>query len=117
MRTRTCFAVAAAALLTAAGACSGERAELDAAAARGRKTWENVCIACHAPDPNLDGTLGPAVAGASLELLQAKVLRGEYPPGYAPRRPGAVMPKYPYVEERLADVAAYLAEVARPSAR
>jgi mono/diheme cytochrome c family protein len=114
MRTRAPLALAASALV-AAGACSGERAELGAAAARGRQSYENVCIACHAPDPNLDGTLGPAVAGASLALLEAKVLRGEYPPGHLPKRPGAVMPAYPYVEDRLEDLAAYLAEVARPA--
>lgn len=115
MRIRIRVALGSAALLAATGACSGERAELDAAATRGEKTYQNVCIACHAPDPNLDGTLGPAVAGASLELLQAKVLRGEYPAGYAPKRPGAVMPRYAHVEERLTDLSAYLAEVARPA--
>ena len=113
MKTRVCVAVGAAALLAAAEACSGERGELGAAATRGRQTYQNVCIACHHADPNLDGTLGPASAGASLELLRAKVLRGEYPAGYAPKRPGSVMPQYPYVEERIPDLAAYLAEVAK----
>ena len=39
-----------------------------------------------------DGSVGPAVAGASRELIEAKVLRGEYPPGYTPKRPGGAGP-------------------------
>ena len=78
---------------------------------RGRTVYQNVCIACHNADPSVDGSLGPAIAGASLELLQAKVLRGEYPPGYTPKRAGSsVMPRFEYVAEALPDLAAYLAE-------
>ncbi len=79
-----------------------------AAAQRGRKIYENVCIACHNGDPTQPGSLGPALAGASLELLEAKVLRGEYPPGYTPSRPSQAMPKFEYLKDRLGDVAAFL---------
>ncbi len=113
MEIRLPIASVAAGLLAAASACSSDPGGLSQAAARGKRSYENVCIACHHGDPNVDGTLGPAVAGASLELLRAKVLRGEYPPDYAPKRPGQVMPQYPYVEDRITDLAAYLAEVAR----
>jgi mono/diheme cytochrome c family protein len=110
VETRVALAISASALAAAASACSPEPAGLSEAAARGKQSYENVCIACHHADPGADGTLGPAVAGASVELLRAKVLRGEYPAGYVPRRPGGVMPQYPYVEERIPDLAAYLAE-------
>jgi mono/diheme cytochrome c family protein len=86
-----------------------EEPGLDAAAARGRLVYENVCTACHDRDPSQPGALGPELAGASLTLIEAKVLRNEYPPGYAPKRPGATMPKYEYLAPNLADLAAYLA--------
>jgi mono/diheme cytochrome c family protein len=84
---------------------------LDPAAARGKTVYENVCTACHHRDPRQVGALGPEVAGASLELLEAKVLRNEYPPGYAPKRPSTAMPNYEYLASNVADLAAYLATV------
>ena len=103
-------AAALAALAGAACACGGdESGGLDAAATRGKTIYENVCTACHNRDPREAGVLGPGVAGASQELLEAKVLRGEYPPGYAPKLPSAAMPKYEYLAGKLGDVAAYLA--------
>ena len=79
-----------------------------AAAKRGRQIYENVCIACHNGDPTQAGALGPPVEGASRELIEAKVLRGEYPPGYTPQRPGQTMPRYEYLAGKLGDVAVYL---------
>ena len=92
---------------------SGEPAGSEAAA-RGRAVYMNVCIACHHGDPNEDGVLGPAIAGSSVELLEARVLRAEYPEGYEPKRPGIVMPKFEYLEDKIPDLAVFLAEVERP---
>ena len=102
------------AALAAALACGSEGEPApgaDAAAARGKLDYANVCTACHAADPRQAGVLGPELAGASRELIEAKVLRNEYPPGYAPKRPGATMPKYEYLAASLPDLAAYLASV------
>ena len=105
---------AAAAIAVFAFAGCGETEPIGSeAAARGRAVYMNVCIACHNGNPNQDGALGPAIAGSSLELIQAKVLRAEYPEGYEPKRAGIVMPKFEYLEEKLPDVAAFLAEVKR----
>ena len=105
--------LALAPLALAALACgSGERGAPPDAAARGKLVYENVCTACHNRDPRQDGALGPAVAGAPRELIEAKVLRSEYPPGYTPKRPSAAMPRYEYLAPNLEDVAAYLASVA-----
>lgn len=76
--------------------------------AAGRATYNGNCIACHAMDPKVDGALGPAVAGASLELLEARVIRGEYPAGYTPRRETRVMIPLPHLETKLPALAAYL---------
>ncbi len=76
--------------------------------AEGRATYNANCIACHAMDPTVDGALGPAVAGASLALLEARVMRGEYPEGYEPKRPSRVMVPLPHLEPKLPALAAYL---------
>lgn len=86
------------------GACAAE----DTPAARGKQVYLAQCIACHSRDPASPGSLGPAVQGASRELLEAKVLRGDYPPGYAPKRPTRLMPPQPQLEPDIADLAAFL---------
>ena len=102
--------IAAAAWAAAAWGCSGEEAPLSPLAQEGRGIYDNVCIACHSGDPARDGVLGPAVAGASRELLEARLIRGEYPPGYTPKRPSATMPRFEYLADKLDALAAYLAE-------
>jgi len=77
-------------------------------AASGRGVYNANCIACHAMDPRQDGALGPAVAGSSRELLEARVLRAEYPAGYAPKRETRVMVPLPHLESKLPELAAYL---------
>ena len=78
------------------------------ASQRGQKIYQNVCIACHNADPTQPGSLGPPLAGASQVLLEAKLLRGEYPPGYTPARPGQTMPRFEYLKDHIGDLAAYL---------
>jgi mono/diheme cytochrome c family protein len=74
----------------------------------GRSVYNANCIACHSLDPTKDGALGPAVAGSSLALLDARVLRAEYPEGYEAKRPTRVMIALPHLEPRLIELAAYL---------
>lgn len=77
-------------------------------AAAGRSTYNANCIACHAMDPRTDGALGPAVAGSPLELIEARVMRAEYPAGYAPKRATRVMVPMPHLQPKLPELAAYL---------
>ena len=64
---------------TASGAGASPAAASTAdLAQRGRAAYQANCIACHAADPTQDGALGPAVAGASRELLEARVLAARY---------------------------------------
>jgi len=59
---------------------------------------------------------GPAIAGASEELLLARVVRGEYPPGYVPKRPDSgAMARFPQLEGQIPALAAYLAAVEEPA--
>ena len=76
--------------------------------AAGRSVYTANCIACHNMDPAQDGALGPAVAGASLSMLESRVLRAEYPEGYTPKRPSMIMVPLPHLESQLPELAAYL---------
>lgn len=75
---------------------------------RGRRVYLATCIACHNVDPSRDGAIGPAVQGASRELLEARILNASYPSGYAPKRKTALMPKQPQLGKDIPDLAAYL---------
>lgn len=75
---------------------------------RGRATYISSCSACHNRDPSRDGPLGPAVLGSSKELLEALLLRGEYPPNYKPKRPTKTMPPMPFLAPEIPYLATYL---------
>ena len=106
-------------LATVALACSGEpdpgARPRDPLAVEGERVYQNVCIACHHGNPAKDGSLGPAIAGSPRALIEAKVLRGEYPPGYTPKRETRAMPRFEYLADRIDALAAYLAEAAAPN--
>ena len=98
-------------------ACSNpcDDARLSAAAKDGCRSYHAACVKCHNGDPRADGMLGPAIAGSSLELLEHKVLKKTYPPGYQPKRPGSdTMRQEPleHLRDKLPQLAAYLQEVA-----
>ncbi|HVH07454.1 MAG TPA: c-type cytochrome [Myxococcota bacterium] len=103
--------LAAAAL--ACGDAEPKAAGGDPAVERGRTVYMSICTACHNADPKLDGAVGPANAGASRELVEAKVLRGQYPPGYTPKRPSNVMPPLPHLAGSIDDLTAFLAASAK----
>ena len=54
------------------------------------------------------GAIGPAVKGASRQLLEAKIMRAEYPAGYTPKRTTKAMPAQPAMAASLDDLAAFL---------
>ena len=105
MRREALVALASASVLTLTG-CSQEK--LGPEAERGRQVYLSQCTACHAADPSQPGPVGPEVKGSSRELLEAKVLRVTYPPGYKPKRPTSVMPPQPQVAGDIPALAAYL---------
>ena len=82
-------------------------------ASRGERIYNVNCIACHHRDPTQDGGLGPPVAGSSRELLEARVMRGEYPPGYTPKADTRLMIALPHLEPELDALAAFLASRAK----
>ena len=104
-RVQRWIGAACLALLACSDGAGGGESDL---ASHGRRVYQNVCIACHNADPAVDGALGPAIAGSSRALLEARVLRGEYPPGYQPKRPSAAMPAFPYLEDEIPALEAFL---------
>jgi mono/diheme cytochrome c family protein len=88
--------------------CGQGGSSLGPEAERGRQVYVANCTSCHATDPAQNGPLGPAVRGASRELLEARILRGAYPPGYTPKRPSAIMQPMPHLAGSLDDLAAFL---------
>jgi mono/diheme cytochrome c family protein len=111
-RVRRRGAVIVAATLLALAGCGREEPSATPGgpgnAERGRQMWLAQCVACHNADPAKDGPLGPAVRGASAELLEARVVRATYPPGYKPKRDSKVMPARPDLAAGVPDLAAYL---------
>jgi mono/diheme cytochrome c family protein len=77
---------------------------------KGEEIFKTICSACHGPDPNKDGPLGPVIAGASKELVDARVMRAQYPPGYKPKRDTKTMPPFPQYKDNIDDIVAYLAK-------
>lgn len=87
--------------------CGSKRAS-SPEAERGREIYMVNCIACHNPNPELSGPLGPPVKGSSHELIEARLVRGEYPAGYLPKRKTKQMVPMPQLASHVSELAAYL---------
>jgi mono/diheme cytochrome c family protein len=75
----------------------------------GRATYFSTCIACHNQNPKFMGSVGPALAGSSKALLEAKVLKGTYPPDYKPKRATKLMVAMPQMKDKIEALHAFLA--------
>jgi mono/diheme cytochrome c family protein len=74
----------------------------------GRQVFLAQCSVCHGGDPAQRGPMGPPIKGSSRELLEARVVRGSYPPGYTPKVATSVMQPIPQAAPHVGDLAAYL---------
>jgi len=81
---------------------------------KGRMVYITNCVVCHNPNPNLPGSQGPAIAGASQALLEARLLNLTYPPGYTPQRKTHAMRAFPQLKDHIADLYTFLAKVKQP---
>lgn len=92
------------------GACSSQAPKEGQSplVSRGESIYKANCLVCHNPDPAKEGSLGPAIQGASLELLHARVVDGSYPAGYVPKRDSNLMPAMPHLQKELEALKAYL---------
>ncbi|MEE3327562.1 MAG: cytochrome c [Myxococcota bacterium] len=76
--------------------------------AKGRQVYMSNCTACHNMNPAQKGSLGPAVSGSSEALIEARVVHGNYPPGYTPKADTHLMVALPYLKNDIKALAAYL---------
>lgn len=104
MRTIACALVGSSLLSLSACKPGGQ----DDPVELGRRAYAANCIVCHNPDPTREGSVGPAIAGSSAELVRARVLKAEYPPGYTPKRDTHMMPAQPFLAAEVDHLAAYL---------
>jgi mono/diheme cytochrome c family protein len=100
------------ALLALLGACSSPTSRSLDPATDGRVAYIANCASCHNLDPNLDGPLGPAIAGSPRALIEARVLHQSYPPGYHPKRSSHLMRAMPWMAPDLDNLTAFLAAAA-----
>jgi mono/diheme cytochrome c family protein len=89
-------------------ACTKKEAKPIVPADEGRRLYAVHCTACHAADPKKDGALGPSIWGSSAELLERKLVHGDYPTGYKPKRPSRVMAVLPFLKDQIPNLHAYL---------
>ncbi len=82
----------------------------------GRRAYLANCVMCHNADPTKPGGAGPEVAGASRDLLEARILHATYPPGYQPKRQTKAMVALPHLAPKLDVLAAYLGSL-KPAAQ
>ena len=81
---------------------------------RGRLIYMTNCVVCHNRDPNLPGSEGPALAGSSRELVEARVLHLAYPHGYTPKRSTHLMRAIPTLAPEVGNLAAFLQAAQKP---
>ena len=98
----------AAGLLSWSGCNTQTAAPPPPSAGRGKIVYQTSCIACHNPDPRKPGTLGPEVFGSSKDLLEARIMRAEYPSGYKPKRTTHTMVALPYLKNDLESIYLFL---------
>lgn len=75
---------------------------------RGHAIYQTNCTACHNADPRQAGSLGPDVYGSSKSLLEARILRADYPPDYKAKRMTHVMNPLPHLKNEIDALHAFL---------
>ncbi len=97
-------AVALAATTLLPGCSSGPQTPVQ----RGRVVYMTNCVVCHNINPNFPGSQGPAIAGSSRTLIEARVLHLAYPSGYQPQRKTHAMRAFPQLAPEIDNLAAFL---------
>jgi hypothetical protein len=75
---------------------------------RGKSVYISNCASCHNVNPKIDGAVGPAVFSSSRELLEARIMRAEYPAGYTAKRSTKTMVALPHLEKEVPHLVEFL---------
>ena len=76
-------------------------------AEQGKRVYQLNCVACHGATPDKEA-FGPIIAGSNRALVEARVLRADYPAGYSPKRSTHYMPAFPGLASDIDAITAYL---------
>ncbi len=76
--------------------------------AKGKEIYLRYCARCHGANPSWGSFRWPPITGSSRELLEARLLRASYPPGYKPKKPTKEMVAFPNLEPNIDDLFAFL---------
>ena len=77
---------------------------------KGKYVYNTKCATCHNSNPKKNGSVGPEIFGSSKELLTKKMILGQYPRNYKPKRPTKIMPLMPHLQEEISNLHAFLNE-------
>lgn len=77
-------------------------------AQEGRSVYVSKCTQCHNINPTKNGSIGPDVAGSSLELITLKTQKKKYPKGYKPKRKTKAMPIIKLTDSEILKISEYL---------
>ena len=75
---------------------------------KGRSVYFVHCASCHNHNPKKPGSIGPAVYGASIDVLTQKIVSGKYPENYRPKRPSKIMPSMPHLNKEISNLYAFI---------
>ncbi len=82
---------------------------------KGQRLYTANCLQCHNRDPNLNGSIGPAMVDAPLEVMYSMVMTGKYPEklpaGYVPKRKAGAMRAIPKLKNDIPAIWAYVQSV------
>ena len=75
---------------------------------KGRSVYFVHCASCHNLNPKKPGSIGPAVYGASIDVLIQKIVSGKYPENYRPKRTSKIMPLMPHLNKEISNLHAFI---------
>ena len=75
---------------------------------KGRTLYFANCVSCHNNNPKKPGSLGPEVYGVPLDVLTQKIVSGEYPENYRPKRTSKIMPLMPHLNKEILNLHAFI---------
>ena len=75
---------------------------------KGRRVYFANCVSCHNSNPKKPGSIGPEVYGLSIDVLTQKIVSGNYPENYKPKRTSKIMPSMPHLKKEISNLHAFI---------
>ena len=75
---------------------------------KGRMVYFANCVSCHNNNPKKHGSIGHVVYGVPIDVLTQKILSGEYPENYRPKRKSKIMTLMPHLNSEISNLYAFI---------